>query len=417
MSNKKDFRDQLLLSSFGEKPVGWSVVSLQELFTPRYELSSDVQTYPLYSFSIEDSVTPKTERYERGFLLKDQEENEFKLVYPNDFVINPMNLRFGAIGYSRVEKIVSVSAYYDVARLTRNDVDIDYLNEVLNSSRMLNIYDRIATGSLLEKRRVHYSEFKNLKIYSPPEEEQKKLGKIIRELNKSINIIETLLTAKQTHKRALRQRLLTDNQSWEKVRLGEIFEEVKDTNDGGDNHSVMTISARLGLISQKEKFDRVIAGDSLKKYTQLKKGDFAYNKGNSKLYEMGCIYQLEERASALVPFVYICFRPSGMIHSGFYKHWFLAHGLDRQLKKIITSGARGDGLLNVNSGDFFKLKIPFPPKEEQESIACVFEAVDREIYLLEKQRDAFKEQKRGLMQKLLTGKVRVKVDEAEAMEA
>jgi type I restriction enzyme S subunit len=86
--------------------------------------------------------------------------------------------------------------------------------------------------------------------------------------------------------------------------------------------------------------------------------------------------------------------------------------LDRQLKKIITSGARGDGLLNVNTTHFFKLKVPFPPKEEQEVLAKVFEVVDREITLLENQRDALKEQKRGLMQQLLTGKIRVKISES-----
>ena len=142
---------------------------------------------------------------------------------------------------------------------------------------------------------------------------------------------------------------------WKDYKLGKIFKHIKDVNDGGDQHSIMTISSKLGLISQEDKFDRVIAGDSLKKYTQLIKDDFAYNKGNSKTYKMGCIYQLEEKESALVPFVYICFSPSELVDAKFYKHWFLAHGLDRQLNKIITSGARGDGLLNVNTDEFFKL--------------------------------------------------------------
>jgi type I restriction enzyme S subunit len=169
----------------------------------------------------------------------------------------------------------------------------------------------------------------------------------------------------------------------------------------------MTISSKLGLISQQDKFDRVIAGDSLKKYTQLKKGDFAYNKGNSKTYPMGCIYRLEEKESALVPFVYICFRPTDKVEGLFYKHWFFAHGLDRQLNKIITSGARGDGLLNVNTEDFFKLKVLFPKLEEQTAIAQVLQTADKEIELLKTKLEQQKLQKKGLMQVLLTGKLRV----------
>lgn len=82
--------------------------------------------------------------------------------------------------------------------------------------------------------------------------------------------------------------------AWKEITLGDIFNEIKETNDGGLNHKVMTISSTLGLISQEDKFDRVIAGESLTKYTQLNSGDFSYNKGNSKTFPMGCVFQLTE---------------------------------------------------------------------------------------------------------------------------
>ena len=126
--------------------------------------------------------------------------------------------------------------------------------------------------------------------------------------------MQNLLTGK---KRLLNEKLKVKNEKWREVRLGDVFEEIKSINDGGSNHSIMTISSKLGLVSQEDKFDKVIAGNSLKKYTQLKKDDFAYNKGNSKTYPMGCIYQLEEFESALVPFVYICFSPTALVDSKF----------------------------------------------------------------------------------------------------
>ena len=210
------------------------------------------------------------------------------------------------------------------------------------------------------------------------------------------------------------QRLLTGRTRlpgfttpWQKRRMKDCFEHITDTSDGCE-YLPMTISARLGLISQKDKFDRVIAGDSLKKYTHIQKGDFAYNKGNSNLYEMGCVYRLKEQ-DAVVPFVYICFRPKQNVIGEFYQHFFINHGLDCQLKRIITSGARGDGLLNVDKTDFFELEIIYPPIAEQKAIAEVLTAADNEIATHRKKLDALRLQKRGLMQQLLTGKTRVKI--------
>ena len=122
---------------------------------------------------------------------------------------------------------------------------------------------------------------------------------------------------------------------------------------------------------------------------------------------MGCIYRLEEY-SAVVPFVYICFRTKDNTCCEFYQHFFINHGLDHQLKKIITSGARGDGLLNVNDKDFMMLKIPYPQVEEQCAIATILDDADKEIEIQKQKLTSMQEQKKGLMQVLLTGKKRIK---------
>lgn len=264
--------------------------------------------------------------------------------------------------------------------------------------------------------KINKGELKKLIIPLPPLPEQKAIAEVLVTADAAIHTTEKLIAQKELRRKWLMQQLLTGKKrlkgfggEWKEVALRKLFSEIKNINDGGDTHSVMTISSKLGLISQEDKFDRVIAGDSLKKYTQLNKGDFAYNKGNSKTYKMGCVYQLEEKESALVPFVYICFKPTDLVNSEFYSQWFAAHGLDRQLQKIITSGARGDGLLNVNTDDFFKLKTIFPSKKEQTAIAQVLQAADKEISLLKAKVEKLREQKKGLMQQLLTGKVRLKI--------
>ena len=260
---------------------------------------------------------------------------------------------------------------------------------------------------------INKSDFERIKLAVPPMGEQRKIAEILGVWDEVIEKQSRLIERLEVRKRALMQRLLTGRvrlsgftTPWQKRRMKDCFEHIADTSNGCE-YLPMTISARLGLISQKDKFDRVIAGDSLKKYTHIQKGDFAYNKGNSNLYEMGCIYRLKEQ-DAVVPFVYICFRPKQNVIGEFYQHFFINHGLDRQLKRIITSGARGDGLLNVDKTDFFELEIVYPPIAEQKAIAEVLTAADNEIATHRKRLEALRLQKRGLMQQLLTGKIRVK---------
>ena len=82
------------------------------------------------------------------------------------------------------------------------------------------------------------------------------------------------------------------------------------------------------------------------------------------------------------------------------------HG--RELKRYITSGARSDGLLNLSKRHFFQIKVPFPPLEEQISTGNFLSAALSEIDLLEQLAEKYRAQKRGLMQKLLIGELRMK---------
>ena len=286
-------------------------------------------------------------------------------------------------------------------------VDTEFLYIRILHERLYRIADTSSIPQINNKHIIPY------KIAVPPLAEQRKIAEVLGVWDEAIEKQARLIEKLALRKRALMQRLLSAklrlpgfSEPWKEHKIADLFSPINDTNDGRE-HIPMTISAKSGFISQKDKFDRVIAGDSLQKYILLKKCDFAYNKGNSNLYEMGCIYHLNEE-SALVPFVYICFRSKGSVNIDFYSQFFINHGLDRQLKKIITSGARGDGLLNVDKKDFFALNVPYPTIEEQTAIAEVLTAADREIELAKEKLDRLRRQKRGLMQQLLTGKKRIK---------
>jgi type I restriction enzyme S subunit len=181
----------------------WEIRELSEFIIERNEYPTD--KVPLFSLTIEDGVTPKTERYERSFLVND-EADAYKLVLPNDFAFNPMNLRFGAIGrHSGTEK-VAVSRYYNIFSCDET-VDSSFCETYFRSERMVAFYDERAIGSLIEKRRVHFSAFLKFNIRFPRLPEQQRIADCLSSLDALIAASTQELDALKTHKRGLMQQL------------------------------------------------------------------------------------------------------------------------------------------------------------------------------------------------------------------
>ena len=181
----------------------WEIRELSEFIIERNEYPTD--KVPLFSLTIEDGVTPKTERYERSFLVND-EADAYKLVLPNDFAFNPMNLRFGAIGrHSGTEK-VAVSRYYNIFSCDET-VDSSFCETYFRSERMVAFYDERAIGSLIEKRRVHFSAFLKFNIRFPLLPEQQCIADCLSSLDALIAASTQELDVLKTHKRGLMQQL------------------------------------------------------------------------------------------------------------------------------------------------------------------------------------------------------------------
>ena len=187
---------------------------------------------------------------------------------------------------------------------------------------------------------------------------------------------------------------------WHKYRLDEIADRI--TEKVGDKElTTLSISAGIGFVSQAEKFSRDISGNQYENYIHLRKGDFSYNKGNSKKFPQGCIYELKEYEEAAVPNAFISFHLNEDYVSNFYKGYFDNNFHGKQLRRFITSGARSDGLLNISPSDFFSIILPTPKeKGEQQKIADCLSSLDGLITAEDKKLEALKAHKKGLMKKL-----------------
>ncbi len=161
--------------------------------------------------------------------------------------------------------------------------------------------------------------------------------------------------------------------------MGEVSERVQG-NDGRMGLPTLTISAANGWMSQEARFSGNIAGKEQKNYTLLHKGELSYNHGNSKLAKYGTVFSLETYEEALVPRVYHSFRMTEG-DASFIEYYFATKIPDRELAKLISSGARMDGLLNIGFDEFMGININLPSIKEQERISDYLRSLDNLITL------------------------------------
>lgn len=185
----------------------WEKQKFSKYITEYNVKTSDKIKFPLYSLTIENGIIPKSEKYEREFLVK-KTEDIYKIVPPKAFAYNPMNARFGAIKANHEEFSVAVSGYYDIFYMG-TEKTLQFWENYLTSQTMFKVYNSIATGSLIEKQRVHFSQFINIEMKIPKIDEQEKLSNILDKFEKTLNKKIKKIEYYKNYKKGLMQQLLS----------------------------------------------------------------------------------------------------------------------------------------------------------------------------------------------------------------
>lgn len=280
-----------------------------------------------------------------------------------------------------------------------------YVRYALATEQVAKRIIAVSKGSTF--REITLEDLRKIQIPIPSHEEQKRIANILDCWDRAIDLSEKLIAEKRLRRKGLMRQLLTGKRrlpgsagKWREVRVGNIFH--NRTESARPDLPLVSIAGDRGVIPRDEIDRKDSSNEDKSKYLRICPGDIGYNtmrmwQGVSGLSAIEGIVSpaytvLTPKQGIDAEFMAILFKFQPVVHL-FYRH---------------SQGMVSD-TWNLKFRHFAKIKVTIPNEDEQKAIAKVFRTLNRELALLQAKADALREQKKGLMQQLLTGKKRVKV--------
>ena len=387
----------------GMLPTGWQKLSLEKCLNieARKAYIQDNQEY--------DLVTVKRSRggvIRREHLKgKDISVKSQFYIKEGDFLISKRQIVHGACGLVPKELSGSIVSNEYCVLTGKSGFYLPYMEFLSESLYFQQTCFHSSIGVHIEKMIFKLDSWFKWPFNIPPLSEQKRIVKILSTWDKAISVTEKLLTNSQQQKKALMQQLLTGKKrllderggryggEWHRAELGAVLDYMQptpylvDSTDYNDSYSIPVLTAGksfiLGYTNEEHgiyhaPLPAIIFDDFT---TDSKFVDFEF-KAKSSAMKI-----LTAKKGVSVKYIFEAMQMLKFKIGGHQRHWISIYS---------------------------NLVIPIPDAKEQQKIAAVLSAADAEISTLEKKLACLKDEKKALMQQLLTGKRRVKVDEAVA---
>ena len=277
--------------------------------------------------------------------------------------------------------------------------------------------------------KLNKAALQELTIILPPVQEQEAINALFREWDTAIEKNEQLIAAKLRRNQVLSNQLLFGHvrfrqgntkatrslhwfsapNDWQVVEIGKVAREVSTLNENDDELPILSCTKHHGLVESLKYFDKKVFNHDTSKSKIVLHRQFAYATNH---IEEGSIGYQDFVDAGLVSPIYTVFQSDAKkIDDGYFNKLHKTEKLRQIFSARTNSSVDRRGSLRWK--DFARIYIPLPPLDEQREINAVLDDAKREIVLLQIEVKALKQQKRGLMQKLLTGQWRVKVAETE----
>jgi type I restriction enzyme S subunit len=288
-----------------------------------------------------------------------------------------------------------------------------WLNYLLNTSEFKLKIKSAATGTSNSMKNISKNVFLSLNIPLPPLPEQRAIADCLSTWDGAIQAAKQLIRQKELQKKWLMQQLLTGKKrlkgfsgEWREIHIRDIAKEVSLRNKNDNELIVLSCTKYDGLVSSLEYFGRKVFSDDLRNYKIVPLNHFAYATNH---IEEGSIGFQQNHEKALISPMYTVFKTDRSVNDGFFFRLLKSHSMIYQYQNRMEGSIDRRGGLRWSAFSIIRVKIP--TYEEQTAINIILSESDRELDLLRNRLEKIREQKKGLMQVLLTGKRRLMIKE------
>ena len=389
----------------------WEQRKLGEVFEQTSNFVMPNDDIELWSLTVEDGLTPKSERYKREFLVK--KEDNFKEVRPGNIVYNPMNMTLGAVGYNGMAKSVAVSGYY-TTMIAKDGYDSHYINTWLKSPQAILLYKNYATGTLIEKQRVQFPTLSTIPASFPEYKEQKQIGECFANLDNLITLHQRKCDSLNAVKKYMLQKMFPQNGAkvpeirfkgftgaWEQRKLSDEFSNfivpMRDKpKEFGGNIPWTRIEDIEGKYLNGTLSDQYVTEETVKKM-------------NLKIIPKDSLIVSSSATFGIVAVVthdlitnqtFIGLVPN---EKDTLDYWY-AYFLSDEVRKYMRLQSAGSTIFYIARESFENMPISIPSKKEMISIGKYFDNLDNLITLHQRKHDELKEVKKYMLQNMFPNK-------------
>ena len=405
----------------GPCPTGWRTVRFGEVLEPVFR---PVELEDTQKYELTKVLRSRRGVVSRGFSRgKDiLTKTQFR-VAANDFLISRRQIVHGACGLvpRRLEGAI-VSNEYAPLR-AKDGLVTEFLPFLSGTDYFQLTCFHCCVGVHVEKMIFKLDKWLQYRVHLPPIRVQETIAGILGDWETAIESTSRMIRAKHEQRKGLGQQLLTGRlrfpefvrssdqietrygqrpKDWPYLRVGDLATDVSARAEE-ETIPVLSCTKHRGLVDSLEYFGKRVYGDDTSNYKLVRRNQFAYATNH---IEEGSIGLLSHRDVGLVSPMYTVFETSAAVHPPFLYALFKTE-LYRRIFEVNTSSSvnRRGGL---RWADFKLIHLALPDLSEQRKIAEILVTCDREIELLKEKLEALKRQKKGLMQKLLTGEIQTK---------
>lgn len=412
-SGARPGHQQQATASKDDSPPSWKVVSLAEITREcRSRNNGQLDDKLLCGVLKSQGLVPMRER------VKGDSTDRCKVVSANAFAYNPMRLNIGSIARNTADHSVMVSPDYVVFQTDPERLLPNYLDHVRHSGLWRSYVGTTGDGSV--RVRIYYDQLSRLQLPIPPLSEQQKIAAILTAVDDKIDVISRQIEATQTLKQGLMQTLFSRGLSglaasdWPTVLLQDVAEVrtglakgKKGLNDPVELPYLRVANVQDGHIDLAEVKTIEVEADQVDRYA-LQSGDVLMTEGgNFDKLGRGDVWESQISPCLHQNHVFAV-RPDSSKLNPYYLAALAASDYGRQY--FLSCAKRTTNLASINSSQLKAFPVLLPPMDEQIRIAKIVSAANARIETLSTKKAHYQTLKRGLMQKLLTGEWRAKLD-------